>query len=192
MVLGSSFIILFAAVIMGNEQFSSDPRPMPPGWPGVAPPVQPSTPEWVRHGAALRQKHSVIGIIAFVISVIVVILYGGLMTIAIFEGVQEGLNRPNPPASRETRTTILGLAVIGAMALNGLGTLLGIIGAVIPNRNKLFAWIGLGINAVLLASCMMVTCFGMASTPRRAPPQPRSRHFEKIAPQVRLEAVESG
>jgi hypothetical protein len=145
---------------MGNEQFSGDPRPTPPGWPGVFSP-QPSTPEWVRHGAALRQRHSEVGVVACFIAALVVLLYGGLMIAAVMD------TRPGnvaPSEAQKTRGAILGFTMFASIFLNGAGVLVGIIGVLIPNRRKLFAWIGLGINGLLLVSCLMLCAFGLFAT----------------------------
>jgi len=143
---------------MGNDQFSEQRWQQQPGaWPSPA-----------TAASAAPQKHSELGIVATVLALLSLLLCGGYWTlIFIFVGSIGGPNAQPMPRNSPVPMAA-GLMGIGAGVLALIGTILGIIGVVMANRKKLFAWIGLAINGLLLLGCAGVFCLGFASLALRA------------------------
>jgi hypothetical protein len=101
--------------------------------------------------------HSGPGVASFIISILTVI--GAILAVIVIASVGRKVKPEEPLA------ILNGLLILGNMFLNLIGVVLGIVGTVQANRNKVFAIIGLCLNGVMLLGCGMIMCIGLAVMP---------------------------
>lgn len=111
------------------------------------------------------RKHSGPGIASFIISL--VSLLGYIISVAVAGAMMSPLLEEGITDSPDSNT-VLGLGVVGLIfltiiAANVIGVILGIIGTVIKQRRKIFAVIGLAINAVIVLSIGLFFVYLVAS-----------------------------
>jgi hypothetical protein len=94
----------------------------------------------------MEPKHSALGITSFVLSLLVGLLVFGVMVVA---GILEA-RRPGGMPEDSPVTILVGLVIIGAMMLDLLAVVLGIVGLVQKDTKKVFAILGLIISALTL------------------------------------------
>lgn len=110
------------------------------------------------HDQPPRQPHSVLGIASTVLAVLLFFAYIAVFAVAGIMAERQGgdLDENSPQAM------VVGLAVIGLFGLSFLGLVLGIVGIVLPNRNKTFGWVGTALNAFILVGVCGLMCLGLA------------------------------
>ena len=118
--------------------FSSDP---PPGK-MVAPP---------------EPKHSGLGIASFAVALLAGVLAVAMIGVATYfaASLQEEFDDEAPQA------IAVGLGIMGSLGLAVIGAGLGIAGVAQPNRNKVFAILGLTFNALLVLSVCGLMALGL-------------------------------
>jgi len=107
-----------------------------------------------------RRKHSGPGIVSFILSLLMVVLFIGIIVAfaakasdAIDELGQVDIER----LQNETSFVFYGMGMLGAVVGNIVGLVLGIIGLAQKNRNKVFAVLGTVFNGgVVLLLLLMV------------------------------------
>jgi hypothetical protein len=127
-----------------QEPRSQRPYGQAPGY--AAPPRQ-------RDFDDQRLKHSGLGIASFIIAIL-----SGIFDFVFF--VIVGLIGANDPSIDETSPVamVVGLILFAAVGFTFIGLGLGIVGVVLPNRNKLFPWLGLVFNALVLLGVVGLVC----------------------------------
>ncbi|WP_145025319.1 hypothetical protein [Paenibacillus sp. Y412MC10] len=111
------------------------------------------------------QKHSGPGIASFVMGLVSLLGYiisaaaaGAIMAPYLEEGMLDG-----PNSNAVLGLGVVGLLMIALVVINVVGTILGIVGTAIRNRKKIFAIIGLIVNAVIVLSIGLFFIYFMAS-----------------------------
>ena len=105
----------------------------------------------------MEQKHSGIGIASFVMSLV----FGlGMLVIMVIAAMMEastpgGMNQESPEAMA------VGLAVIGCLLMVAIGGILGVVGVLQKDRNKLFAILGLVLNGLVLLGTVAIIAVGL-------------------------------
>src|SRR5262249_48489684 len=101
--------------------------------------------------------HSGLGIFSCLVAVAVVIFSAGLFILLTIAETwdQAGLDDDSPQAA------VLFLLYMLNMSGALVGLVLGIVGAAMPNRNKLFAGLGIGANSLLLLGLIAVFVVGI-------------------------------
>ena len=94
----------------------------------------------------MEKKHSGLGITSFVLSLLVGLLVFLILVVA---GIME-TRRPGGMPEDSPVTILVGLVIIGAMMLDLLAVVLGIVGLVQKDTKKVFAILGLIISALTL------------------------------------------
>ncbi len=103
-------------------------------------------------------RHSGLGIASFVMSLFCGIVMFALIGVATYlaASMQDEFTDESPQA------IMVGLGIIGGLGLAVIGLGLGIAGVVQPNRNKLFAILGLIFNFLVLVSVCGIMALGLA------------------------------
>jgi hypothetical protein len=114
-----------------------------------------STPPRQRDVGDQHLKHSGLGIASFIIA-----LLSGIFDFLVV--VVAGLLAAGDVPMDETSPAaiIVGLVIMAAAGVTFIGLGLGIVGVALPNRNKLFAWLGLVFNAMVLLALVGLMCLG--------------------------------
>ncbi len=101
--------------------------------------------------------HSVFGIVSFLLVMAVGLLEFCVLVVAgvMSESSPELLDDDSPVS------IVLGLGLIGGLALNVVGIALGIAGLCQPRRNKVFAGLGVGIGACLFVGVLLILVLGL-------------------------------
>lgn len=115
--------------------------PLPPS---IEPPQTPALP-----------KHSVLGIISFVLSLVV------LLGICATFGLATYVNSQNTYASDQPLIAVLGLLGICTIGLGLLGVILGIIALFQPAQSKVLAILGLALNALCALGLCGIIVLGL-------------------------------
>lgn len=104
-------------------------------------------------------KHSGLGIASTVIAV-----FAGLAMLAVFVYAGYiGMNEPGGQLSEtDPRAMMIGFGVMAAMAVLALGAILGIAGLFVGERKRVFAWIGLVLNALPIVGGIALIILGLA------------------------------
>ena len=116
-----------------------------------APPTRAAQPEPV------TKKHSIPGILSTVFG-----LLGGMLvivTIGLAIYFVSEYEKPN-----ESQEILLGFGGLGAIGLNLIGVTLGIVGLVMPNKKKVFAFIGCALNGLPMADDGRIDFAGLVSS----------------------------
>ncbi|MGG4048497.1 hypothetical protein [Paenibacillus favisporus] len=110
-------------------------------------------------------KHSGPGIASFVMGLVSLLGYiisaaaaGAIMAPYLEEGMLDG-----PNSNAILGLGVVGLLMIALVVINVVGTILGIVGTALKNRKKIFAIIGLIVNAVIVLSIGLFFIYFMAS-----------------------------
>ena len=107
----------------------------------------------------MAEKHSGIGIAAFVIGILVLIMI--CITFAVAGGTS-GMSTYS--SSYDSLLTGIGLLACGTIALAVVGTVLGIVAVFQKNTRKVFGIIGLVLNALVLLAMCGILALGMAAS----------------------------
>ena len=107
-----------------------------------------------------ERPHSGPGIASFIIAIAMGLFLFVLLVIA---GILEE-STPNGIDENSPVTMLLGAALIGASFLDFLGVILGIAGLCQPNRNKLFAVLGLLFGSLVLFGVVILMIVGMLTS----------------------------
>lgn len=106
-----------------------------------------------------HNPHSGMGIASFIMAIVVGISAFALIVIA---GVIE-MQTPGGMDEESPEAIIIGLGIFGVIGLNLLGVGLGIAGIVQPDRNKIFAYLGLAANAMVIFGICGLIGLGLAA-----------------------------
>lgn len=132
-----------------SHDYYSDPRGQRPyGYPAHAP-----TP---RAFGDQPLKHSGLGIASFAVAILSGI---GDFLFLIVVGVI-GASNPNIDDTSPL-AMVVGLFLFALVGISFIGLGLGIVAVILPNRNKLFAWLGLVFNALVLLGVAGLVCVGL-------------------------------
>ncbi|WP_339321856.1 hypothetical protein [Paenibacillus sp. FSL W8-0194] len=105
------------------------------------------------HQQPLRHKrHSGPGIASFIISLVSMLAYiisVGAMGAVFAQGLETDSSWTQ---SSTTGVTVITMILIGLFAANVIGVILGIVGTILRNRKKIFAVLGLSLNAIIIFS----------------------------------------
>ncbi|GIO68072.1 hypothetical protein VQ056_02260 [Paenibacillus sp. JTLBN-2024] len=105
------------------------------------------------HQHPLRHKrHSGPGIASFIISLVSMLAYiisVGAMGAVFAQGLETDSSWTQ---SSTTGVTVITMILIGLFAANVIGVILGIVGTILRNRKKIFAVLGLSLNAIIIFS----------------------------------------
>lgn len=134
-----------------SHDYYQDPRGQRPYG---QPPVY-SSPPRQRDFSDQRLKHSGLGIASFIIAILSGIFDFLLVAVAGLLSAGDVLMDETSPAAM-----IVGLFLIASVGVTFIGLGLGIVGVALPNRNKLFAWLGLVFNALVLIGLVGIMCLG--------------------------------
>ena len=108
---------------------------------------------------ATPSKHSGLGIASTVIAVLAGL---GLLGSFVYAGYL-GMNAPGGQVSEnDPQVMLVGLLVLGSMAVLVLGAILGIAGLFVGERKRLWAWIGLVLNALPILGGVALMILGLA------------------------------
>jgi hypothetical protein len=101
--------------------------------------------------------HSGLGIFSCLVAVAVVFFSAGLFILFYIVEIrdQNGLDEDSPQAA------VLFLLYMLDMGGALVGLVLGVVGAAMPNRNKLFAGLGIGANSLLLMGLIAIFIIGI-------------------------------
>ncbi len=104
-------------------------------------------------------RHSGLGIASFVISLLAgLIIFFTVIVAAVVVRQQGGQGDPQSPA-----LIVVGLVTFLFLFLALVGLVLGITGAVQAQRKKLFAWLGICLNAFVLLGTIGLMALGYAN-----------------------------
>ncbi|MEM6690323.1 MAG: hypothetical protein AAF664_12895 [Planctomycetota bacterium] len=103
-------------------------------------------------------KHSSLGITSFVIAILAGI---GIFALVLAAGVMEA-STPGGIDDESSQAMIIGLGIIGGVALNLLGTALGIGSLFQRNRSKIFGIIGLALNLLIMIGIVSLIILGLS------------------------------
>jgi len=103
--------------------------------------------------------HSGMGIASFIMAIAVGI---GAFALVIAAGVIEA-STPGGMDEESPIAIIIGLGIFGVMGLNLVGVGLGIGGLVQSERSKIFAYLGLAGNAMVILGICGLMCVGLAA-----------------------------
>lgn len=101
--------------------------------------------------------HSGLGIASFLVGVGA--LFFGILLVVV-AGIMEAA-RPGGIDENSPEAMVVGLLLLADVVGALVGLVLGIIGAVTAHRNKLFAGLGIGINALVLLGLIAVLIVGL-------------------------------
>lgn len=105
------------------------------------------------HQQPIRHKrHSGPGIASFIISLVSMLAYiisVGAMGAVFAQGLE---TESSWTQSSTTGVTVITMILIGLFAANVIGVILGIVGTILRNRKKIFAVLGLSLNAIIIFS----------------------------------------
>lgn len=105
------------------------------------------------HQQPIRHKrHSGPGIASFIISLVSMLAYiisVGAMGAVFAQGLETDSSWTQ---SSTTGVTVITMILIGLFAANVIGVILGIVGTILRNRKKIFAVLGLSLNAIIIFS----------------------------------------
>ncbi|GIO31411.1 MULTISPECIES: hypothetical protein [Paenibacillus] len=99
-----------------------------------------------------HKRHSGPGIASFIISLVSMLAYivsVGAMGAIFAKGLESDSSWTQ---STTTGVTVMTIILIGLFAANIIGIILGIVGTILRNRKKIFAVLGLSLNAVIIFS----------------------------------------
>jgi hypothetical protein len=102
-----------------------------------------------------KRPHSGIGVASFCIAIVAAI--GGFLTL-VYAGVMAQKHGDLP--DDHPIVLIIGLLMLGCMALSFIGLVLGILGACAARRQKVFAWLGLTFNGCLILGVIGLVIVG--------------------------------
>jgi hypothetical protein len=106
---------------------------------------------------APKAPHSLLGIASFVTVLAAALLLCGLVVLAGLMGAANAgdVDEHSPQA------ILLGLLFLGGLCIDFVGIALGVAGACQARRNKIFAWLGLGIGGTVLFAMVCLIGLGM-------------------------------
>ena len=106
-------------------------------------------------------KHSGLGIASTVIAVVCGL---GLLAVLGYAGYLGMENPGAPPSESDPRIMMIGVLTLGCAAMLLLGAILGLAGLFVGVRRRVFAWVGLVLNALplLLTIGLMIVGLTMA------------------------------
>ena len=105
------------------------------------------------------KPHSGLGIA----STIVAVLCGlGLAAVFAYAGVLGVQNGGQALQETDPRVMMIGLGVMAGMAGTLIGALLGIAGLFVGDRRRVFAWVGLILNALPLLVAIVLIALGLS------------------------------
>lgn len=103
-------------------------------------------------------KHSGLGIASTVIAV-----FAGLALLAVFVYAgYVGMNEGGQLSETDPRAMMIGFGMIAALAVLALGAILGIAGLFVGERKRVFAWVGLVLNALPIVGGIALVILGLA------------------------------
>jgi hypothetical protein len=104
-------------------------------------------------------KHSGLGIASTVIAVV-----AGLVMLGTFGYAgYVGMNEPSGQLSEtDPRAMLIGFLMIGAMVVLLLGGILGVAGLFVGERKRVFAWVGVVLNALPILGGLGLIILGLA------------------------------
>lgn len=103
-------------------------------------------------------SHSGLGIASFAVS----FLSGGVLMVMIGVATYFAATMEGEMSEESPQAILLGLAIIAGMGLAVIGAGLGIAGIAQPNRNKIFAILGVIFNALVVLAVCGLMGLGMA------------------------------
>lgn len=118
----------------------------------------------------LKLKHSGPGIASFVISILSLLGYGIFAAYSINVIAQFGRNQLALTEANILQSGIIVVTLIflGCIALNLIGTVVGVIGLALKNRKKTFAIIGTILNGLMLVLFIILITYGLSQVPNTA------------------------
>lgn len=118
----------------------------------------PSTADWTTNFRSA--PHSGVGIASFMIAILFGAALIGLIAFAAYLEV----NTPGGVDETSTEAMIAGLCILGSLACNFLGAVLGLVGVLQRDRKKVFAVLGLVLNTIVLVSVGGILVIGLAAS----------------------------
>ncbi|MBH5318546.1 hypothetical protein I6N90_12095 [Paenibacillus sp. GSMTC-2017] len=121
--------------------------------------------------APIVKKHSGLGIASFILALLSIVCY--IASVALIgssssEIINGGLNYQTEQEVLDSELFPMlagaGLAIIAAIGLGFIGLILGIIGACMKNRKKLFSVLGIVLNVVFPVIILVLLLLGAAAT----------------------------
>jgi len=132
--------------------FRDDPSP-------YASPSEPTTPYGPFPGSG-RLPHSGVGIASLICGVLAAIAEAVTFIVVIVMVIK---NPQGPPDEQSAEMMAIGGVFCGGFVLNLIGGVLGVAALAVPNRNKLFAILGLVINGLMILAVAGLMLLGMAA-----------------------------
>ena len=102
------------------------------------------------------KKHSSIGIVAFVMGILDILGVCLMFGLSLY-------SQDAPANTSDTLTSVVGFMAICLVIVSIVGVVLGIIGVVQKAQSKVFAIIGLVLNALVLLGICVIMAIGMAA-----------------------------
>jgi hypothetical protein len=131
---------------MPDEQFRSGPGPV-----GEWANRPADKPDYSPEDSVLQLKHSKLGLIAVVIGCMALLLFFAFIATIVVMVVIEAPK--NSPVLEYSPALWIGAGLLGL-----IGTVLAVIALALPNRKKLYAWVGLTLNLMPLMICTGIFC----------------------------------
>jgi hypothetical protein len=102
-------------------------------------------------------KHSEVGIASFIMAIIVAIGEVAVIATAAITIARNPRLEQNP----DTAMGVLALLILGGVFVSVVGAVLGVVGLCQAKRNKLFAGLGVALNAVIVVGIVGLMCIGL-------------------------------
>jgi hypothetical protein len=104
--------------------------------------------------AAAERKESGLGIASFLIGLISAVAEVGMIAMAVMLAASGVVDEQSP------QTILVGLGILGGLALAVLGLLMGIVALLDKRRSKVFALLGVLCSGMVLASVALLLILG--------------------------------